>query len=66
MANKEEKKNATVNIQHLEEAFPDTDLSEFEPGETYPLPKLMDALGFFHVHGRPKLRPRNNVRGDKK
>jgi hypothetical protein len=61
-----EKKNVSVNIQHLEEAFFDIDLSEFEPGATYPVSKLMDALGLLHVHGRPKLRSGDNVRGDKK
>jgi hypothetical protein len=61
-----EKKNASVNIQHLEEAFSDTDLSEFKPGATYPMSKLFDALGLLHVHGRPKLRPSGNVRGDTK
>jgi hypothetical protein len=30
-----EKKNVSVNIQYLEEAFSDIDLSEFEPGATY-------------------------------
>ena len=60
----EEKKNVSVSIQHLEEAFSGIDISEFEPGETYPMPKLLDALGFFHVHGRPKLRLRGDTRGD--
>lgn len=43
MANKE-KKSVTVSISQLENAFPDTDLSEFEAEETYPMPKLLDAL----------------------
>ena len=55
MANNE-KKNVAVSITHLEEAFPGTDLSEFEPGGTYPMSKLLDAL-------RP--RPRHE-RGDVK
>jgi hypothetical protein len=58
--------NVTVRISHLEEAFPGTNLSEFKPGATYPMSELMDALGFFHVHGRPKLQPRLNVRGETK
>ena len=51
----DERKNVAVSITHLEEAFPGTDLSEFELGETYPMVELMDALGLLHVHGRPKL-----------
>ena len=61
----EKKKNLCCNVDHLEQAF-GADLHEFEPGETYPLSKLMDALGLFHAHGRPKLQPRGNVRGDMK
>ena len=40
----EEKKNVTVHIQHLEEAFPGTDLSKFEPGEMYLMSKLLGTL----------------------
>jgi hypothetical protein len=58
------KKRLSVDTKQLEQAF-DVDLHEFEPGE-HPLSELMDALGLFHVHGRPKLRPRSNVRGDTK
>ena len=61
----EKKKTLSCNVIHLEQAF-GADLHEFKPGETYPLSKLMDALGFFHVHRRPKLRPRGNVRGETK
>ena len=61
----EKKKTLSVVVNHLEQAF-DTDLHEFEPGETYPLSKLMDALGLFHVHGRPKLQPMGDARGDMK
>jgi hypothetical protein len=61
----EKKKTLSVDISRLEK-FWDADLHEFNPDETYPLSKLMDALGFFHVHGRPKLQPRANVRGDLK
>lgn len=43
MANKE-KKNVTVSITQLENAFPNIDLSEFEPGETYPMSTLLNAL----------------------
>ena len=49
-----EKKSVTVSIQQLEKAYPDTDLSKFVPGETYPMPTLLDAC-------RP--RPRHE-RGD--
>lgn len=63
MANKE-KKNVTVNISHLEEAFSGTDLSEFEPGETYLMSKLLGML-------RPRFHngmicPKLKSRGDKK
>ena len=52
----EEKKNITVSIQQLEEAFPDTDLSEFKPGETYPTSTLLDVL-----HPRP-CRERGDIK----
>lgn len=42
MSNK--KKNVTVSISQLEEAFHGIDPSEFEPGETYPMSTLLDAL----------------------
>jgi hypothetical protein len=44
--------NISINIRHLEQAH-GVDLSEFEPGVTYPLAKLMDALGFMKP-GRQK------------
>ena len=62
---KDKKKTLSVDAHDLEDAF-GADLHEFKPGETYPLSTLMDALGFFHVHGRPKLRSRSNARGETK
>lgn len=57
---KEEKKNTLSVDVHKLERFWNIDLHEFKPGGTYPVAKLMDALGFFHVHGRPKLKQRGN------
>jgi hypothetical protein len=45
-----------VNIRHLEQAH-GIDLHEFKPGVTYPLAKLMDALGFMKP-GRPTSKHR--------
>jgi hypothetical protein len=56
----EKKQNVPVNIRDLEKHG--IDLHEFKPGVTYPLAKLMDALGVFHVRGRPKLRPRGTTK----
>jgi hypothetical protein len=61
MIEEEKKKTLSVNIPLLEQ-FWNTDLHESKPGETYPISKLMGALGFFHVHGRPKLKPRGNTK----
>jgi hypothetical protein len=55
------KKTLSVDIPRLER-FWNIDLHAFEPGETYPISQLMDALGFFHVHGRPKLKSRGNTK----
>ena len=41
-------KNITVDVRHLELAL-GIDLHEFEGGHTYPLSKLMIAMGF-HKH----------------
>jgi hypothetical protein len=49
----EEKKNLSVNLAQLEEAF-GVDLAEFERGKTYSLITLMDKLKF--RHGAPGLR----------
>ena len=56
MANKE-KKNVSVSLSLLENAFPGIDLPEFEAGETYPMSKLLDAL-------RPRPRHDTKPRGD--
>jgi hypothetical protein len=49
----EKKKNIPVNIRHLEQAY-GFELHQFESGVTYPLAKLMDALGFMKP-GRSKI-----------
>jgi hypothetical protein len=58
----EEKKNPTVNIAQLEEAF-GGDLVEFEVGKTYSLLTLLDKLKL--AHGTPRLRrgrqPKENL-----
>ena len=58
----EEKKNVTVHIQHLKEAFPGTDLSKFEPGATYPMSELMDALQHRPRHERHDVKPRGDIK----
>jgi hypothetical protein len=58
-----EEKNTTLSVDiHQLEQYWNTDLHEFKPGGTYPISKLMDALGLFHVHGRPKLRQRGKTK----
>jgi hypothetical protein len=47
------KKRLSVEISKLEQCS-GVDLHEFEPGKTYPLSKLMDALGFMKP-GRSKV-----------
>ena len=61
MANKE-KKNVSVYLQHLEEAFPGTDLSKFEPEATYPMSELMDALRPQPRHERHDVKPRGDIK----
>jgi hypothetical protein len=47
-------KSIPVDIRHLEDAF-HIDLSQFEAGKTYPLSKLLDALGL--LKGRHNIPP---------
>jgi hypothetical protein len=47
------KKTLSVDISKLEQYWGVT-LHEFEPGKTYPVSQLMDALGFMKP-GRPKV-----------
>lgn len=49
----EEKKNPSVDIAQLEEAF-GVDLTEFKERKTYPLLTLLDKLKL--AHGTPRLR----------
>lgn len=53
----EKREKIPVNIRYLEQAH-GVDLSEFAPGVTYPLAKLMDALGFMKP-GRPYVKRSN-------
>ena len=46
-------KNITVDVRHIELAL-GIDLHEFEGGHTYPLSKLMIAMGF--SKGEPQRR----------
>lgn len=52
-------KSIPVDIKHLEEVY-NIDLHEFEPGRTYPMLKLMDALGL--AHGSLRYLPRGNTK----
>jgi len=56
-------KSITVDVRFLERAY-SFDLHEFEDGGTYPLSKLMTAMGFSKVS--PQGRPRGNTnKGEK-
>ena len=53
-------RNITVDVRLLEHAF-NLDLHEFEAGYTYPLPKLLNAMGFLNPG-----RPLGNINKEKK
>jgi len=52
-------KNITVDVRNIERAF-GFDLHQFEEGGTYPLSKLMIAMGF--GKGTPQGKPRGNTK----
>jgi len=52
-------KNITVDVRLLERAY-SFDLHEFKDGGTYPLSKLMTAMGF--SKGTPQGRSRGNTK----
>ena len=56
-------KTISVDVRRLERAY-GFDLHEFEAGGTYPLSKLMTAMGF--SKGTPQGRPRGNTNNEKK
>lgn len=57
MNSDQKQRGIPVNIRHPEQAH-GIDLHEFKPEVTYPLAKLMDALGFV-TPGRPTVKTSN-------
>ena len=51
----EKKKTLSVDVSRLQQ-FWGIDLNAFEPGKTYPLSKLMDAIGLQRGTPGPKTR----------